>query len=89
MVKKSIKGTSGIEPETSRSAVECSTTELYPLVKWIRINIGVVIEFYFKNSKKKRVQYRFLLLLNDSDEWFKEISMVEKINMFFNDDVKI
>ena len=24
------QGTSRIEPETSRSAVECSTTELYP-----------------------------------------------------------
>ena len=24
------KGTSGFEPETSRSAVECSTTEQYP-----------------------------------------------------------
>ena len=26
-----IKGTPGIEPGTSRSAVECSTPELYPL----------------------------------------------------------
>ena len=25
-----IKGTPGFEPGTSRSAVECSTTELYP-----------------------------------------------------------
>ena len=27
---KKIKGTPGIEPGTSRSAVECSTPELYP-----------------------------------------------------------
>ena len=32
--KKKGKGTSGFEPGTSRSAVECSTTELYPLVAW-------------------------------------------------------
>jgi hypothetical protein len=30
--KKRIQGTTGFEPVTSRSAVECSTTELYPLV---------------------------------------------------------
>lgn len=29
--KRKIKGAPGIEPGTSRSAVECSTTELYPL----------------------------------------------------------
>lgn len=28
--QKVSEGASGIEPETSRSAVECSTTELYP-----------------------------------------------------------
>ena len=28
--KRKIKGTPGIEPGTSRSAVECSTPELYP-----------------------------------------------------------
>ena len=27
------KGTAGVEPATSRSAVECSTTELYPQMK--------------------------------------------------------
>ena len=29
--KANLKGATGIEPVTSRSAVECSTTELYPL----------------------------------------------------------
>ena len=29
---KSLKGAHGVEPWTSRSAVECSTTELYPLI---------------------------------------------------------
>ena len=29
---KILKGAHGVEPWTSRSAVECSTTELYPLV---------------------------------------------------------
>lgn len=29
--RKKNKGTPGFEPGTSRSAVECSTTELYPL----------------------------------------------------------
>ena len=28
--KKRLKGAPGFEPGTSRSAVECSTTELYP-----------------------------------------------------------
>ena len=28
--EKKLEGTPGIEPGTSRSAVECSTTELYP-----------------------------------------------------------
>ena len=33
---KKMKGATGFEPVTSRSAVECSTTELYPLIvlKW-------------------------------------------------------
>ena len=29
--KTFVKGAHGVEPWTSRSAVECSTTELYPL----------------------------------------------------------
>ena len=29
---KILKGAHGVEPWTSRSAVECSTTELYPLI---------------------------------------------------------
>ena len=31
-VKKISQGAHGVEPWTSRSAVECSTTELYPLI---------------------------------------------------------
>ena len=31
--KKREKGAPGFEPGTSRSAVECSTTELYPLLE--------------------------------------------------------
>ena len=31
-LNKNRKGATGIEPVTSRSAVECSTTELYPLL---------------------------------------------------------
>ena len=31
------KGTPGLEPETSRSAVECSTAELYPLARLLPI----------------------------------------------------
>ena len=30
-MKKGFEGAPGFEPGTSRSAVECSTTELYPL----------------------------------------------------------
>ena len=30
-IQKDIEGAHGVEPWTSRSAVECSTTELYPL----------------------------------------------------------
>ena len=30
-MKMSLQGAPGFEPGTSRSAVECSTTELYPL----------------------------------------------------------
>ena len=32
---KESKGTAGVEPATSRSAVECSATELYPLLHGI------------------------------------------------------
>ncbi len=32
LYKNKIQGAPGIEPGTSRSAVECSTTELYPLI---------------------------------------------------------
>ena len=34
--KRQSEGASGFEPETSRSAVECSTTELYPRDYWPR-----------------------------------------------------
>ena len=55
--KRQIKGTPGFEPGTSRSAVECSTTELYPL--WFRYVIQVscmssalVIMHHFNNLKR-------------------------------------
>ena len=33
------KGAAGFEPATSRSAVECSTTELYPPYSYNEINL--------------------------------------------------
>ena len=36
------KGTLGVEPRTSRSAVECSTTELYPHCVWDTRNFSVL-----------------------------------------------
>ena len=42
---KKIKGTPGIEPGTSRSAVECSTPELYPR-RLCPISNVILIQFY-------------------------------------------
>ena len=44
--EKNLKGATGIEPVTSRSAVECSTTELCPLdynkeVKFLSLTLRV------------------------------------------------
>ena len=36
VTRKFIKGALGFEPRTSRSAVECSTTELHPLIRKLR-----------------------------------------------------
>lgn len=41
--KRKIKGAPGIEPGTSRSAVECSTTELYPLTLTVVAEVIVMM----------------------------------------------
>ena len=52
--KSKIKGTPGFEPGTSRSAVECSTTELYPHAGFT----GFVLYKSIFKTKSKRVQLR-------------------------------
>ena len=54
--KKKRQGTPGFEPGTSRSAVECSTTELYPQMMLLRlmqiyIYIQVIISIFMKLIK--------------------------------------
>ena len=48
---KKIEGTPGFEPGTSRSAVECSTTELYPHIYDAEIKISNLNKIISENLK--------------------------------------
>ena len=37
------QGTHGFEPWTYRTAADCSTTELYPLLIWTRFTLDIVV----------------------------------------------
>ena len=41
---KNLQGTPGFEPGTSRSAVECSTTELYPLAGILKLYVTKIVD---------------------------------------------
>ena len=64
MKKDKIEGALGFEPRTYRSAVDCSTTELYPHLVFKRpiltfTNLGLEVKFgkNVKTQKRNRTGY--------------------------------
>ena len=56
--RASDKGAHGVEPWTSRSAVECSTTELYPLQ--MNLVLGIQLFILIGSEEDFFVSYQFV-----------------------------
>jgi hypothetical protein len=71
MLISKIKGAPGFEPGTSRSAVECSTTELYP-------HIFKTVQFLLLSCALKLVKYLKGILNNIDDKFSLQNNIIAK-----------
>ena len=82
---KILKGAHGVEPWTSRSAVECSTTELYPLmIKQVSMGFEIFKVFVCSCclSFKWQCQYRNDISLNESHLYTDKLNIADNICIF-------
>ena len=75
------KGAPGFEPGTSRSAVECSTTELYPLLVHAHPKkaLRVCEEVFRKHPKFTKLSHKASFMTLSSAEYCGKMQTLEKL----------